>query len=215
MVQGVNGMIWAAFFWCIISIGAPVTARALEPRLSPRFEKWHDLLVEIAPWIHGLIWPYLALIGGVILGFDAGLYGHSTSAWIVGFIACAAGLAAATLVLRKRPLDGLSLLAPIDAVHEEPRWALYRSASYLWVANPILGVALGVLMAVMEWLLFYAPWKARPSTRSSAQLLRILFSGILFLITRNFWLTAGTQIGLLVLAGAVGQDEDNGASDDV
>lgn len=207
-------MIWAAFFWCIISIGGPVTARALEPRLSPRFGKWHDPLVEIAPWIHGLIWPFLALIGGVILGFDAGLYGHNTSAWIMGFFACAAGLAAAAFVLRKRPLDGLVLLAPIDAVHEEPRWALYRSAAYLWVADPILGVALGVLMAFMEWLLFNMPWKAMPTTRSSSQLLRILFSGIIFLITRNFWLTAGTQIGLLVLAGAVGQGEESGTLDD-
>ena len=207
-------MIWAAIFWCIISIGAPVTARVLEPRLSPRFGKWRDPLVEITPWIHGLIWPYLALIGGVILGFDAGLYGHNTSAWIVGFFACAAGLAAAALVLREKPLNDHVLLAPIDAVHEEPRWALYRSAAFLWVAEPILGVALGVLMAFMEWALFNTPWKARPSTRSSAQLLRILFSGIIFLITRNFWLTAGTQLGLLVLAGTVGHDEDNGASDD-
>lgn len=206
-------MIWAAFFWCIISIGAPVTARALEPRLSPLFGKWHDPLVEIAPWIHGLIWPYLALIGGVIMGFDAGLYGHSTSEWIVGFFACAAGLTAAAFVLRKRPLDDLVLLAPIDALHEEPRWALYRSAAYLWIADPILGVTLGILMAFMEWLLFYAPWKAMPTTRSSGQLLRILFSGIIFLITRNFWLTAGTQIGLLVLAGAVGKGKSNRASD--
>ncbi len=207
-------MIWVAFFWCIISIGAPVTARALEPRLSPRFGRWHDPLVEITPWIHGLIWPYLALIGGVILGFDAGLYGHSTSAWIAGFLACAAGLAAAALILREKPLNDHVILAPIDAVHEEPRWALYRSAAYLWVAEPILGVALGVLMAFMEWLLFYTPWKALPTTRSSAQLLRILFSGIIFLITRNFWLTAGTQIGLLVLSGVVGQGEDTGAADD-
>jgi protein-S-isoprenylcysteine O-methyltransferase Ste14 len=207
-------MIWAAFFWCIISVVAPVAARALEPRLSPRFDKWHDPLVEIAPWIHGLVWPYLALIGGVILGFDAGLYGHSTSAWIAGFIACAAGLAVVALILRKRPLDSIILLAPIDAVHEEPRWALYRSAAYLWVADPILGVTLGVLMAFMEWILFHTPWKAMPTSRSSAQLLRILFSGIIFLITRNFWLTAGTQIGLLVLAGAVGQSEGNRASDD-
>jgi protein-S-isoprenylcysteine O-methyltransferase Ste14 len=207
-------MIWAAFFWCIISIGAPVTARALEPRLSPRFGKWNDPLVEIAPWLHGLIWPYLALIGGVILGFDAGLYGHSLSAWIVGFIACASGLAAAALVLRKKPINDLILLGPIDALHEEPRWALYRSAAYLWVADPILSVALGVLMAFMEWLLFYTPWKAMPTTRSSAQLLRVLFSGIIFLITRNFWLTAGTQIGFLVIAGAVGQFENKGASDE-
>ena len=204
-------MIWAAFFWCIISIGAPVTTRALEPRLSPHFGKWHDPLVEIAPWIHGLIWPYLALISGVIPGFDAGIYGQSTRVWIMGFFACAAGLAAAALVLRKRPLAGIVLLAPIDAVHEEPRWALYRSAAYLWVADPIIGVALGVLMAFTEWLLFYTPWKAMPTTRSRAQLLRILFSGTIFLITKNFWLTAGTQIGLLVLAGVVGQDEDNRA----
>lgn len=207
-------MIWVAFFWCIISIGAPVTACALEPRLSPRFSRWRDPLVEITPWIHGLIWPYLALIGGVILGFDAGLYGHSPSAWIAGFFACAAGLAAAALILREKPLNDHVILAPIDAVHEEPRWALYRSAAYLWVAEPILGVVLGVLMAFMEWLLFYTPWKAMPTTRSNAQLLRILFSGIIFLITRNFWLTAGTQIGLLVLSGVVGQGEDTGAADD-
>jgi len=205
-------MIWVAFFWCIISIGAPVTARVLDNRISPRIGKWHDPIVEISPWIHGLVWPYLAVIGGVVLGFDAGLYGHSTSGWIVGFIACAVGLTAAAFVLRKRSLDDHILLAPIDAIHEEPRWALYRSAAYLWVTDPIFGVGLGVLMAFMEWLLFYAPWEVKPSTRSSAQLLRILFSGIIFLITRNFWLTAGTQIGLLVLARTVGQVEHKNIS---
>ncbi len=205
-------MIWAALFWCILSIGAPVAARLLEPRLAHRFGKWSEPLVEIAPWVHGLIWPYLALIGGVILGFDAGLYGHSTSAWIAGLIACGTGLAAAALVLRKKPLTDDIILAPIDAVHEEPRWALYRSAAYLWITDPILAIAIGVLMAYMEWALFYAPREAKPSTRSSAQLLRILFSGILFLVTRNFWITAGTQIGFLVLAGALGKEGDREAS---
>ena len=200
-------MILASIFWCLVAIAAPAVAKTLEDQFPTQLNKWHVFLRELGPWLHGLIWPYLAVIGGVVLGYDFGLYGHSPSEWLTGLIACGAGLGASVVVLRQRPINTALILSPVDTLHEEPRWALYRSAALLWIPNPLIAIGVGAGMGVIEWGLLHTPWRKSPSARESTMLLRILFSAVMYAATRNFWLTAGTQLGFLLLARAMDSSE--------
>ncbi|MCK5054713.1 MAG: hypothetical protein KAR65_10555 [Anaerolineales bacterium] len=194
-------MPWEAVFWSLALIISPIVASQVWPRMQDRFGDWREPLEVAAPWLHSLLLPYLALLTGSIIGRDAGLYGHSLSGWASGAIACGLGFAAAAFVLRTRPTKLPWSHTLSEALREEPRWAMYRASAALWVTPFPLSVAIGTALAFTEtavWVLQEEKTR-RLTLANGARILRALFSGLLFGLTRNFWLTAATQAAIAVL----------------
>jgi hypothetical protein len=121
---------------------------------------------------------------------------------LAGIIACALGLFTAALVLSRRPLNRDVLIPADDILHEEPRWAMYRTAGYLWVGSLLPAAGIGVVLAATELALSYLPMRGdgRPPVSLMSQMIRATFSGVIFIATQNFWLTIGTQAGVLLIA---------------
>lgn len=194
-------MPWEAAFWSLALIISPIVVSWVWPRLQESFGDWREPLEAAAPWVHSLLLPYLALLTGAILGRDAGLYGHSAAGWVSGAIACGLGLVAAALVLRKRPLNLPWSHTLSETLREEARWALYRASAALWVTSFPASVAIGTALALTETVVRALQEEKvnRFTPANGARLLRALFSGVLFGLTRNFWLTAATQAAIVVL----------------
>jgi hypothetical protein len=163
--------------------------------LRDRFKTLPDELDALAPWIHGLGLPYLAIILGSVSSRHVGLQGFPVESWATGGLACVAGLAAGYLVIRQReiyvdPDAGIATL-----LLEEGRWAFYRGAARLWLPFPfstLLG--LGMSMIEMGITHFVVSDQQKPSTAQWKLLLRAALSTTLFATTQNFWLTLGTQL---------------------
>lgn len=188
-------MRWEALLWSTLAIAAPALAQLIWRRFNPRLPEWALPLVSSAGWIHGLLLPYLALILGSIPGGLVGLYGIGLLRWIAGSLACALGLIAVVIVHRARPHPHFQQRSAVERWKDEPRWALYRGTGGLWLGDVALGAGLGLVLSGLEWAL---AGLARSSTdlRSEPRepLYRSAVSTALFLLTRNFWLTAGTQL---------------------
>jgi hypothetical protein len=194
-------MPWEAALWSLALIISPFVASWAWPRVQESFGDWREPLEAVAPWVHSLLLPYLALLTGSIIGRDAGLYGHSTAGWVSGAIACGLGLVAAALFLRKRPVK-LPWSHTLSAtLREETRWALYRASAALWVTSFPASIAIGTALALVETMVRVLQEEKtnRFAPANGASLLRALFSGLLFGLTRNFWLTAATQMAIVVL----------------
>lgn len=204
-------MPWEAALWSLALIISPIAATWAWPRVQESFGDWREPLEAAAPWVHSLLLPYLALLTGSIIGRDAGLYGHSTASWVSGTAACGLGLAAAALFLRKRPVKIPWSHTLSETLREETRWALYRASAALWVTSFPASVAIGTALALAETAVrvLQEEEENRFTLANGASLLRALFSGLLFGLTRNFWLTAATQMAIAALFNMPWSKETN------
>jgi len=185
-------MPWEALLWSALTALSPAAAAATWPRWKPRLGLAGEPLERIAPWLHGVGLAYLALIRGAILSRDAGLRGHDPVAWLAGGVACAA-LLGCILVVTRRPGLGIPWPDPLHALADEPRWALYRAAGALWFnfSSHALGTGVGLGWAVLEWAVTNRTrlGAIRQHPEVAGRLLRLASSTLIFLATRNFWLT--------------------------
>lgn len=204
-------MPWEAALWSLALIISPIAATWAWPRVQESFGDWREPLEAAAPWVHSLLLPYLALLTGSIIGRDAGLYGHSTASWVSGTAACGLGLAAAALFLRKRPVKIPWSHTLSETLREETRWALYRASAALWVTSFPASVAIGTALALAETVVrvLQEEEENRFTLANGASLLRALFSGLLFGLTRSFWLTAATQMAIAALFNMPWSKETN------
>jgi len=194
-------MPWEAALWSLALIISPIVASWAWPRVQENFGDWREPMEAAAPWAHSLLLPYLALLTGSIIGRDAGLYGHSMAGWVSGAAACGLGLVAAALFLRKRPVNLPWSHTLSETLREETRWTLYRASAALWVTSFPVSVAIGTALALVETAVRVLQEEKtnRFAPANGASLLRALFSGLLFGLTRNFWLTAATQMAIAAL----------------
>lgn len=177
--------------WVGFAVASPALATVLWPRLRERFGEWAELVERFAPWAYGFGPAYLALLSGAIRAREAGLLGHDPLAWVGGALACAIWLRLATVW---RP-DAVRWPEPNRGVLDEPRWTLYRAAGSQWVGHPQIGGLVGLALALSEWAL-----GGRAQGRVEWQTLaRLASSTVVFALTRNFWLTALAQAGLLIV----------------
>ncbi len=204
-------MPWEAAAWSLALIVSPIVVHWVWPRLGDKYGAWQEPLETAAPWVYSLLLPYLALITGSIIGRDAGLYGHPMSAWVSVTVACSLGLVAAFFFLRTRPIKLPWTQTLSETLREEARWAMYRASAALWVVSFPVSVAIGTALAFAEtavWVL-QKEKTDRFKLANGARLLRALFSGLLFGLTRNFWLTAAVQATIVALLNTSRSKETN------
>jgi hypothetical protein len=193
-------MRWEALIWSLLAITAPAGLQMLWRRFHPNMPEWIEPLIPSVGWMHGLFLPYLALISGSIPGGLVGLYAIDPLHWFAGALACLLGLAAVFIARRFQIRPQLHLHSAVDRWKDEPRWALYRATGSLWINDFALGTGAGLLFAGLEWALTgltRQPNNLKEQDREP--LYRSAVSTALFLLTRNFWLTAGTQLAFFVL----------------
>jgi hypothetical protein len=195
-------MSWEALIWCCLAALSPAAMAAIWPRWKPRLGDAAQPLEQLAPWLHGLGPAYLALITGAILSRDAGLRGHDRVAWLAG-AAAAVLILGGVLALVRRPAAQLPWPDPLQSLCDEPRWTLYRAAGALWFGSHALGVAAGLGWAVLEWALTHRSRlrQVRQHPEAAEALLRLASSALIFLATRNFWLTCLSGWALLAVLG--------------
>lgn len=188
-------MRWEALLWSVLAVAAPALAQLLWRRLDARLPDWAQPVAQSAAWIHGLVLPYIALVLGSIPGGLVGLYAIDPLRWIAGSLACALGLIAVAIAHRFGPRPHLLQRSAVDRWVDEPRWALYRGAGALWLGDLALGAGLGWALSGLEWALTgLSSGSTDLKSRDREPLYRSAVSTALFLLTRNFWLTAGTQL---------------------
>ncbi|MFQ5944147.1 MAG: hypothetical protein ACE5JF_11390 [Anaerolineales bacterium] len=198
-----------AAFWVGLGLLSPALVRPAWPRavsLLGLSESAQDLVRRLGPWLWGIAPAYLALISGAVPARFFGLTGHSPLAWFGGAIFCGA-----LIGLVRRPQGDWP--TPTLSVLDEPRWALYRASGMLWIPHPELGLLIGLAMALAEWAICFQPWKgplkktlhtwraaevdARWPAGTWETMARLAGSSLIFATTRNFWLTALSQMVLL------------------
>jgi hypothetical protein len=189
-------MRFEALAWTLLEVLAPTLAREVQDRLGSIAPE----LRELAGWTHDLLIPYLALILGSVSARDAGLANFEPFARWPAALACLLGFAAAYLIRRKFATNARPHTTPLEALRLEPRLALYRAASALWLPGMTFTVAVGGLLALVEWGLSNQIWRRETHTdRIWSRFLRIVFSSLIFWATHNFWLTALTQTAIVTL----------------
>jgi len=207
-------MPWEALIWCALAAFSPAASAAAWPRWRARLGRAGEALQLAAPWLHGVGLAYLALLRGAILSRDAGLRGHDLVAWVVGGLGCAAvlGLLEATL---RRPAREVDWPDSVQALADEPRWTLYRAAGALWLNSHPLGTGLGLGWGLLELAAANLTQlrqacqdpraggsllhQIRRHPDAGGRMLRLAASSLLFLLTRNFWLTSLSGAILLAL----------------
>lgn len=193
-----------AGLWVGLTVLAPFLAASVWPRLAPRWGRWAGTAEQAGPWLHAFGPAYLALLRGAVLGRDFGLYGQGLQGWLAGGTVCAGALVAGWLVLRWKMLPAeVEFPRLATALGDETRWAFYRAAGMLWTGLDPAGIALGLLLAALEWGLGRRIWQANTwrGRHSWVAMGRLALSSALFLATHNFWLTVLTQTGWILMAG--------------
>ena len=182
---------WETVVWVGLAVASPALAARLWPRFRARLGEWAELVERFAPWAHGFGPAYLALFSGALQARQAGLLGHPPLAWVGGTLASVIWLG---LVTARRP-SAARWPEPTRGVLDEPRWTLYRAAGAQWLGQPQIGWLVGLALGVSEWGL-----SGRVRGRVDwLTLARLASSTTVFALTRNFWLTALAQAGLLIL----------------
>ena len=193
-------MRFEALAWTVLEVLAPAFAREVRNRLGSIAQE----LIELAGWTHDLLVPYLALILGSVSARDAGLANLEPIARGPAALACLLGLAAAYLVRRRFATTAQPHTTPLEALRLEPRLALYRAASALWLPEITFSVLAGGLLALAEWGLSSQIWRRESHTdRNGSRFLRIIFSSLIFWATHNFWVTASIQTAIVILLDKV------------
>jgi hypothetical protein len=152
--------------------------------------------------------PFAALMRGAVLPREFGLEGFRAQDWLTGALIAAALVAGAALALRARP-TGWDRIDPVDAVLDEARWGLYRAAGMAWTSSVFPGAAIGLGLMVLEGYL-HSGTRSVPRIWASSQplaLLRPVASFLFFILTRNAWLTALAQAGLVLALSAFSSPE--------
>jgi hypothetical protein len=192
-------MRWEALAWSALLIAAPAAVNVIWNRFDPPVPSWAKPILDGAGWLHGLLLPYIALLVGSIPGGLVGLYGPTRRSWLTGGLACLLGLAAVLIAHRMLPRT----IRPRRALvrwRDEPRWALYRATGALWLGDSSLGAGVGFILSILEWV---GDGLTHPGAEERSLDPEVLYrsgvSTILYLITGNFWLTAGTQLAFFVL----------------
>jgi hypothetical protein len=188
-----------AGIWCAAALLSAPAARWVTQRWP-----WLQKAAPLAPWVYGLGPPFAALMRGAVLPREFGLDGSRPQDWLTGALIAAAVVAGAALALRARP-HGWDGLDPVDAVLDEARWGLYRAAGAAWTASVLPGSVIGLALALVEG---YLRWGSTGALRIWAAshplaLLRPAGSFLLFVLTRNIWLTALAQAGLILALSAL------------
>lgn len=191
-------MISEALAWSALAILAPALAPSVARRFETRWPRAFAFLVPLAPWLHGVAIAYLALFLGSLPEHDFGLRGFPPLSWAYALPIGALGLAVARWAGQYLALFFEEDYDPWLRWLDEPRFALYRATGILLLGSAPLGIAIGLAMAIAEWALrafaHQVPRRFHPEPP-----LRALLSATLFLLTRNFWATAGMQLILLLL----------------
>jgi hypothetical protein len=192
---------WQLAVWCLAAMALVPASSLLQPWWRGRLGDRPALLATPARWLAGLALPFATWISGAVPANYLGLYG--VGGWLRWLLSAAllAGLwAGARWFVRRRSLRTPAY--PMDwAVLDEPRWALYRAAGWLWVDGRGGGLLIGLALAFVEWSLLHAVWqpsnRARPDT--CLDLARVATSALAFSLTGNLWLAIVFQLGLLNL----------------
>jgi hypothetical protein len=174
--------------------------------------------------------PFLAAVNGLLgadlLGIGGTNWLDSTSAW--GFLwedwVRGVGLAVAALLaivgawftarlisgragLRSVALAGYGPFGQrlLHALYDQIHWAFYRSGPILWLGDLYWGTFVGLALVLLETALNPALWWALKSPEAAGPALFRLgmawVSALLFVATRNLWLTAGVHLVLVGLLG--------------
>ncbi|HEX9795803.1 MAG TPA: hypothetical protein VGA52_02310 [Anaerolineales bacterium] len=191
----------AEIFWVVLAVSGWQLARWLGSQLADRLGERAWILPEIGPWLYGLALPYLAVLLGSVSADAMGLYGRA--GWLGWSLS--AVLLAGLVFLAHRLRQQLTLELPpirVDrALLDEPRWALYRAAGQLWLVNLPMGLAAGLGLGLIEWVIRHQLWRPEQRDRPDTclTLARLAGSTIAFALTGNLLLTAAFQACLLTV----------------
>lgn len=125
---------------------------------------------------------------------------------------------AGRLLARRQKLAPLPTRLPgnawqrlLDALYDQIHWAFYRSGPILWLDDVYWGVFAGLALVLLEATLNPAHrWALQDPETAAPPLLRLSIawtSALLFLATRNLWLTLAAHLALVGLLSAHYQDE--------
>jgi hypothetical protein len=93
----------------------------------------------------------------------------------------------------------------LGGLYDQIHWAFYRSGPILWLGDPYGGVFAGLALVLLEAGLNPALWWALKNAETAGPLLTRLgmawISALLFLATRNLWLTVAVHLALMGLLG--------------
>jgi hypothetical protein len=173
--------------------------------------------------------PFLAATSGAV---GADLLGVKSSAWAAGQQGWARGAGLATaavlatwgvwhagrLLARRQGLNPLPARLPgnawqrlLDALYDQVHWAFYRSGPLLWLDDVYWGVFAGLALILLQAALNPAHhWALQDPETAAPPLLRLSIawtSALLFLATRNLWLTLAMHLALAALLSVQRQDQ--------
>lgn len=195
------GVMLPAALWTAAAVLAPLAAPYVTRWLAERDPAWAETGAALAPWLHGLALPYLALFTGALPARFLGIYGSGGwFGWVWAGLLVAGLLFAARFAFNRIPISYRRERYE-QLVLDEPRWALYRGAGWLWVGSFQLGLLVGLVLALSEWALTWRAWQpaARTSQPACLALARIGVSALVYALTGNLWLTIVLQVGLALL----------------
>lgn len=187
-------MSWELVVWVALAVGTPALAAVVWPRLQARLPGWAPYLRSFAPWLHGIVPAYGALLTAAVSERNFGIAVQPWPVWAGGALACGILLAAYARIV---PPPG-NWPKPSRGVLDEPRWALYRAAGILGAGNWSFGLLIGLALAAAEAGLRALAQPGRRSYRWET-LARAAGSALIFAVTANFWLTLITQAIALYL----------------
>lgn len=194
-------LLWPSAVWSALGSLVPLAAPHARRLLAQHRSSWVGPAALLGPWIHGPGLAFAALFTGSLPARALGLFGSDGRiGWVGGGLLVLLLWLGARRALERRPV-ALGLDRYDVVVLDEPRWALYRGAGWLWTGSFYLGGLVGIGLGLVEWALTWRAW--RPNERATApacfMLARIGVSALAFSLTGNLWLTAVLQVGLAVL----------------
>lgn len=194
-------MLTESILWAGIALLLPAVLRLTRRR-------WGDLLeraglVHILPWapyLYGILPPYLALVTGAVNRRDMDLLGFTRLEWVYSGAACAMLVAAVYLLTSERePPERLP--DPLLGATDEFRWMLYRAVGVIGTGQEWEGWLVGGFWMLGEWLVRWGDFRwelpAKPEARIEG--VRMTGSTALAVVTGNLWLIAGTHMAVLAL----------------
>jgi hypothetical protein len=199
-----------AFIWLLVLVLGPGLAHRFWPQFRSRLPELHFELEALAPWIHSLGLPYLAIILGSVSGRQVGLQDLDLDRWIVGILAGALGWLAVYGLLPRLDTQPDPEQSFSGIFLEESRWAFYRGAAVLWLPFPFSALAgLGVALLELALTHLFRHGRKFPTSAQLKTLMRLGFSTLIFIATRNFYLTVGLQLLLTWVLIRQNQPIDN------